>query len=117
MKRRSLLFLLLMASACSKRKQAPVLPAQAGGGWRLRESKQEGNKTSGTYDGPGILHVEIEDAGSSAAALDRAQRFRPQPDMVFFYKGDYFVTVRWEKAERDALRSFVRDLENSFSAE
>jgi hypothetical protein len=31
--------------------------------------------------------------------------------MVFFDKGTYFVTVRWERADREALKLFVRELE------
>jgi hypothetical protein len=113
MNRRTWLAVVLATSGCTRRKEPLVLPSQAGGGWTLQESKHDGNKTTATYTGPGVLHVEVEDTGSSAAALDRAQRFRPQPDLVFFYKDDYFVTVRWEKAERDKLRQFMHDLEKA----
>ena len=81
------------------------------GGWRLQESKREQKKTTATYRGPGTVRIEVEDTGASVNAFDRAQRARPQPDTVFFYKEKYFVTVKWEGADRDALKSLVRDLE------
>jgi hypothetical protein len=108
--RRTLFPLPLILSACARRK-APALPETAAGGWRLQETKREHSRIMGTYQGPGTVRVEIEDTGSSGTALDRAQRTRAQPDTVFFYKGDYFVTVKWEQADRDALKLLVRDLE------
>ena len=103
--------LLVLLGGCAHRGSQPALPETAAGGWRLTESHHEGSKTRGTYEGAGVVRVEVEDTGSSGVALDRAQRTRPEADMVFFYKGNYFVTVRWEKADRDALKGLVRELE------
>ena len=111
MSRRALLWLPVMLGACAHPSKEPVLPETAPGGWRLQETKREQTRIVGTYQGPGTVRVEIEDTGSSGKALDRAQRRRAQPDTVFFYKGNYFVTVKWEQADRDALKLFVRDLE------
>ena len=41
------------------------------------------------------------------------QRWRPSADTVFFSRGRYFVVIKWQQAERTALRSFVRELEGS----
>jgi hypothetical protein len=53
----------------------------------------------------------VVDTGASVTAFDLAQRARPRPDTVFFYKENYFVTVKWEGADREALKLLVRDLE------
>jgi hypothetical protein len=104
-------FLMLLAG-CSGAK-VPVLPQTTAGGWHLKETKHEQAKTIGIYEGPGTVRVEMEDLGSQAVAFERAQRTRAQPDMIFFDKGKYFVTVRWENADREALKKFVRDLETA----
>jgi outer membrane biogenesis lipoprotein LolB len=106
-----MLLVVMLLGACAGAKKPPALPETAPGGWHLRETKQEQAKTIGIYDGPGTVRVEVEDMGSQAVAFERAQRTRQQPDMVFFDKGTYFVTVRWERADRDALKLFVRELE------
>jgi hypothetical protein len=108
---RVLLLVLLLLAACARRGGPPALPETAPGGWRLTETKHDGSKTFGTYAGAGTIRVEVEDTGSSGVALDRAQRTRLEPDMVFFYKNNYFVIVRWEEADRDSVKAFVRDLE------
>jgi hypothetical protein len=106
-----LLLAILLLGACTGAKKPPALPETTPGGWHLKEAKHEQGKTIGIYDGPGTLRVEVEDMGSQAVAFERAQRTRAQADMVFFDKDSYFVTVRWEKADRDALKLFVRELE------
>lgn len=101
--------------ACTGRApRAFTFPENMPGGWRLKDTRREGVRTFGTYEGPGTLTVEVEDVGSFEAGLDRAQRTRPEANMVFFNKGNYFVTVRWQQAEREALRKFVKDLEQRF---
>jgi hypothetical protein len=105
------LLLVIVLDGCSGAKKPFKLPEKAPGGWQLKETKKEGAKTLAVYGGPGTARVEIEDMGAQAVAFERAQRTRSQPDMVFFDKGNYFVTVRWEQADRDALRLLVRELE------
>jgi len=111
MLRTLLLLLMVLLEACSTAKQPFVLPESMPGGWRLKETKHEGVKTIGVYEGQGAVRVEAEDMGASAVAFERAQKTRSQPDMVFFDKGQYFVTVRWEQADREALRLLVRELQ------
>jgi hypothetical protein len=63
------------------------------------------------YRGPGKLEARVYQLTSTGVALDLVQRWRPSADTVFFYAGRYFVVVKWEDADRAALRSFVQDLE------
>jgi hypothetical protein len=64
-----------------------------------------------TYQGPGKLEARAYQLTSSAVGLDIAQRWHPSADTVFFNQGRYFVVVKWQEAERQALRAFVRELE------
>ena len=48
---------------------------------------------------------------SPGVGLDLVQRWRPSADTVFFYRGRYFVVVKWQQADRKALQEFVRELE------
>ena len=64
-----------------------------------------------SYGGPGALDVTAYELASPAGGLDAVQRWRPAPDTVFFYSGRYFVVVKWQQADRQALRAFVRELE------
>ena len=106
-----LLLMVAMLEACSSTNKPFVLPDTMPGGWRLQETKHEGAKVLGVYRGPGTARVEVEDMRVPAVAFEKAQRTRSQPDMVFFDKGSYFVTVRWEQADRDALKLLVRELQ------
>ena len=62
------------------------------------------------YSGPGKLVVRLYELGSPEAGASLMQRWRPSADTVFFNRSRYFVVVKWQQAERDALKSFVRDL-------
>jgi hypothetical protein len=104
------LSLVAALGGCARHKDL-MLPESAAGGWRLQETRREPKKILGTYQGPGTVRVEVVDTGAPVNAFDLAQRARPQPDTVFFYKENYFVTVKWEGADREALKLFVRDLE------
>jgi hypothetical protein len=106
-----LLLLFVLLEACSSANKAFVLPETAPGGWRLKETKHEGVKTSAVYEGPGTARVEVEDMGAQAVAFEKVQRTRSQPDTVFFDKDRYFVTVHWEQSDREALRQLVRELQ------
>lgn len=63
------------------------------------------------YSGPATVQVDLFDLVSSAAALDLAQKWRSAPNSVFFYKGNYFVLVKWQSFDRQQLTAFVRALE------
>src|ERR1035441_6055446 len=64
-----------------------------------------------SYEGPGKLDARRYRLRSPAVALDVVQRWKPAPGTVFFYSGRFFVLVRWQTADRQALREFVGALE------
>jgi hypothetical protein len=43
--------------------------------------------------------------------LELSQRWRPSADTVFFSRGRFFVVVKWQAAQRQALESFIRELQ------
>jgi hypothetical protein len=126
MLRRSWLWLVLALNGC--RSQAPLpdlFPANVAGVWRrtalanppvsstpdpVPRSAVNRLQTA-TYEGPGKLEARVYELDSPAVALDLVQRWRPSADTVFFYRGRYFVVVKWDQAERKSLEAFVRELE------
>ena len=68
------------------------------------------------YEGPGRLEARIYELSSPGVGLDLMQRWRPSADTVFFYRGRYFVVVKWQQADRKALEEFVRELEKRLAA-
>jgi len=116
---------LCLVAACGRRAPTgPLLPERLEA-WERKASGEAPPETApeplaraavrrvenAVYQGPGIVHVKVYELTSSAAALDAAQRWRPAPDTVFFYKDNYFTVVQWERADREALTAFVRALE------
>jgi hypothetical protein len=69
-----------------------------------------------SYEGPGKLDARLYQLTSPAVALDVVQRWKPAPGTVFFYSGRFFILIRWQTADRKALREFVRALEQKFPA-
>lgn len=65
-----------------------------------------------SYEGAGKLEARVYELDAAGVALDLVQRWRPSADTVFFYRGRYFVVVKWEEADRQALEAFVRELQN-----
>jgi hypothetical protein len=63
------------------------------------------------YEGAGKLTVDLYEAQASGTAFEMSQHWRSSPDTVVFDKGRYFVEVKWEHADRQALMAFVRALQ------
>jgi hypothetical protein len=63
------------------------------------------------YEGPGKLDARVYVLDSPAVALELMERWRPSADTVFFNLGRYFVVVKWEDADRKALRAFAAELQ------
>lgn len=119
----------LMAVLAACRPAAPLpaelFPREADGGWArtsfrelpVSDSPDPVPRTAverfalATYKGPGKLEARVYQLSSPAVGVELAQRWRPSADTVFFYRGRYFVVVKWESADRKALESFVRELE------
>jgi hypothetical protein len=119
--------LLTVLAACRPAAPLPaeLFPRDADGGW-TRTSFQElpvsdapdpVPRTSverfavAAYKGPGKLEARVYQLSSAAVGVELAQRWRPSADTIFFYRGRYFVVVKWESADRTALEKFVRELE------
>lgn len=64
-----------------------------------------------SYEGPGKLEARVYELDAPAEALELVQRWRPSADTVFFYRGRFFVVIKWQDADRKALEAFVRELE------
>ena len=126
MTRRAWVFLPFGLAACRRAGPPPDLfPKAAAGGWRLSGLRTLSVSEApdpvprsfaarfqiATYEGPGKLEARAYELASPAAGLDLAQRWRPSSDTVFFARAQYFIVVKWQPADRQALRAFVRDLE------
>jgi hypothetical protein len=126
MTRRYAIGLAFAMSACgSKSQRASLLPDTLATVWRRTslhdappsEAPDAVPRTSvrrleiAVYEGPGKLEVRVYELNSRAVALDMVQRWRLSADTVFFNQGEYLVVVKWEQADRQALRDFVRELE------
>jgi hypothetical protein len=113
-----------LSAACGKSKPKENLLPETVGPWRrtsLAEQPAAGvpqpltpsttkRVLASAYQGPGKLDVTLYELANSASALDAVQRWRPEANSIFFYRDEYFVVVRYETADRQALNGFVRDL-------
>jgi hypothetical protein len=122
----SIAILLALAAAC-RENTAPLglLPENAAGGWRrtslsrtpVSEAPDPVPRTAVTrletaqYEGPGKLEARIYQLTSADVGVTLAQRWNPSADTVFFSRGRFFVVIKWQQAERGALRDFVRELQ------
>lgn len=126
MTRRNWMWLALALSACREKTTMPaLLPETVAGGWRrssleetpVSEAPDPVPRTSvrrlqtAVYEGPGKLEARVYMLTSSAVGLDMVQRWRPSADTVFFNHGEFLVVVKWQQADRQALRDFVQELE------
>ena len=110
----------LISSACGQpaRSAANLLPASVGGVWQ-RKSLHDIPPPKTTilrafeadYEGAGRVTVDLYEAKVSGTAFEMTQHWRASADTVFFDKGRYFVVVKWERADRQALTAFVRGLQ------
>jgi len=66
----------------------------------------------GLYEGPGKVDARVYALSSDTVGLELSQRWRPSADTVFFNRGHFFVVVKWQTADRQALESFIRELES-----
>jgi len=124
MTRRSLLLAVILA-ACRPSAPLNLFPETVAGVWQRRavrellvsDAPDPVPRTSvrrleaASYEGAGKLDARAYELTASAVALDLAQRWQPSADTVFFYRGRYFVVVKWDQAERKALQEFIREVE------
>jgi hypothetical protein len=120
MTRRYGIVLALVLSACSQpaRSAASLLPAGVGGVWQRKSLRDIPPPKPGVlrafeaaYQGAGKLTVDLYETKVSGTAFEMTQHWRASADTAFFDKGRYFVVVKWEQADRQALTAFVRGLQ------
>lgn len=120
MTRRYWLVLALAASACTPppRGAESLLPSRVGEAWHRKSLRGIAPPRPGivrafeaAYEGAGQLTVDLYETKVSGTAFEMTQHWRSSPDTVFFDKGRYFVLVKWERADRNALTAFVRALQ------
>jgi hypothetical protein len=132
MSRRNWIWLALALGACGSNAPLPadLLPETVAGVWHraatrdlpVSDAPDPVPRTSverlqvTAYEGPGKLEARVYELSSPGVGLDLAQRWRPSADTVFFYRGRYFVVVKWQQADRKALEEFVRELERRLAA-
>ncbi len=126
--RRAWLLAAIATGACTPSKKAPAtaLPERVGAWTRSDHSRPPSGEApaaiarfavaaieKATYSGPGgeTLHAEAYHVASEAAGLELEQTWRPEPNAVGFHVGTFFVIMRYDKADRSALNSFVRELQ------
>lgn len=63
------------------------------------------------YEGPGKIEARVYGLSSEGVGIDLSQRWRPSADTVFFYHGREFVVLKWDRADRQALEAFVRNMQ------
>jgi len=114
------IFPALVLSACSQpaRSAANLLPASVGGVWQRKSLRDIAPPRPGVvrafeagYEGGGKVTVDLYETKVSGTAFEMTQHWRASGDSVFFDKGRYFVLVKWEQADRQALTAFVRGLQ------
>jgi hypothetical protein len=126
MTRRHWLWVIAISAACGRSAPPPDLfPPVMAGVWR-RTALQEMSASdapdpvprntinhlqAASYEGPGKLEARVYQLQSPAMALDLVQRWRPSADTVFFYRDQYLIVIKWQEADRNALKSFVAELE------
>lgn len=132
MTRRNWLTVTLVLGGCAKQAELPpdLFPETSGGVWRrtalrsvpVSESpdpvprNEVEHLREAAYEGRGTIQARVYQLSSSAVGSLLAQRWRPSSDTVFFNVGRYFVVVKWQAADRQALQEFLRDLQTKLAA-
>jgi hypothetical protein len=132
MSRRNWMWLALALSACGSNAPLPAdfFPETVANVWRraavrnppVSEAPDPVPRMSverlqvAAYEGPGKLEARVYELSSPGVGLALMQRWRPSADTVFFYRGRYFVVVKWQQADRKALEEFVRELQKRLAA-
>ncbi len=102
-----------------------LFPASAAGGWQRVVAREVPVSEApdpvprneiewleeGLYEGPGKVDARVYALSSATVGLELSQRWRPSADTVFFSRGHFFVVIKWQAAQRQALESFMRELQ------
>ncbi len=123
--RRNWIFTALAGSACSRPPVSgeSLLPPQMGAWTRTSlhdVAPSQANVLRGfeaVYSGAGQLTVDVYETKAPGVAFEMTQHWRSSGDTVFFDKGAYFAVVKWQQADRTALREFVRALQKELEGQ
>ena len=134
MKRRDLLYFVLLISGCGKpeRDLKAMLPQQVEGGWTrqdvqpLHPSDLPSDVTGMPWKqaviarfkgtGNGAINVRVIEFKSEPVAFELMQRWR-QSEGLAFYKGPYFVVCRPDGVDPQQLSVFTRALQTAMQKE
>lgn len=124
--RRELFALAGALAAC--RKSDPgfeqVLPGEVAGGWRRSQLTAAQNapdlirqhspvaSAEAVYTGVGTIRVRAWQMKSETSAFELMQKWR-QSDGISAYKGAYFFVAEAAGADRNAVLSFLRELQRT----
>ena len=114
----------LALCACQRAPEAgSLLPAGIAGRWQRTSldsipPRQPGvaRAFAAAYEGPGHITVDLYETKATGVAFEMTQHWREAANSVFFDKGVYFVVVKWQPMERQALRTFIREFETELGA-
>ena len=129
--RRVWILSVLFVTACGRKAPPPEFAPTLAGVWQLKMTQsfppgsapepigRQGARAwwRASYAGPGSATVELYELASSAAGLDLVQRWRPVADTVVWYTPRYFVVVRWQSQDRNAVAEFIRALQKQYAEE
>lgn len=121
------LAVVLLFAACARTRAAPAFRPLVAGVWQLKGVQSfdssrapEMMRKIGTQgwwraasEGPGSATVEMYALPAPPARLEMVQQWRPVANTVVWYTPRYFLVVRSKSAERDAVRSMIRELEKA----
>jgi len=124
MNRRYWILAALALGGCAQPPPAPgiLLPPTLAGVWQRKSLRSIPPPQSGVlrafeaaYEGAGRLTVDLDETNALGTAFEMAQHRRAAANAVFFDKGRFFVVVKWEQADRQALKALVREMQNELA--
>ncbi len=123
----------MMVAACGEKPHMPanLFPSTVAGGWMLTEIHDVGAADTpdplpcnsieqiraATYKmGTAEIDARVYLLSSAEVGAALGARWRPSADTVFFDRGEYFVVVKWQGADRQSIQQFVADLQKRLGA-
>jgi hypothetical protein len=131
MRRRDWILCVPLLTACARKASPPEFAPTVADVWRLKMTQtfpagsapefmgKHGARAwwRASYQGLGSMTVELYELAAPAAGLDLVQRWRPMADTVVWYTPRYFVVVKWQSPDRNAVGAFIRALQKQFAEE
>lgn len=120
-------------TGCGEKPQLPpdLFPQTAPGGWTLLHAQDvspseapdpvprnsiEQLRTAVYKSGDAEVDARIYLLSSPGIGATLSARWHPSADTVFFDHGKFFVVVKWQRADRKALQSFIADIQKRLGA-